>query len=258
MGFVLKKIISTLMMPLSIGIILLLVGLFYLSKSQIRRAKQFISFATVWLFTLSYAPIANLLLYPLEQLYPTCFSVPSQTHYIYVLGYGHTTDESLPLTSQIDAEAIIRLNEGIRLYKQLNGDAKLILSGYDGLFDPTSHAVMQQKLAISLGIPKHDIITVPLAKDTQEEAEAALKITQGKPLILVTSAYHMPRAIQWFIHAGLHPTPAPTYHQASLKHLNYLGIFSVDALHKSTVAFHEYLGLAWQKIQTFYHSFKSS
>jgi uncharacterized SAM-binding protein YcdF (DUF218 family) len=249
MGFVLKKIISTFLMPLPLGILFGLIGLFYLSKAHIKRARQWIGLGIVWLFIFSYTPLANLLLYPIEQQYPALHKAPDSIRYIYVLGYGHTTDKTLPITSQINAEAIVRLSEGIRLYRQLGGKAKLILSGYSGLLDPTPHALMQQRLATSLGIPKHDIITVPQAKDTQEEAESASKITQGSPLILVTSAYHMPRAIQWFKKTGLDPIPAPTYHLASLKNPNYLGFFSVDALHKNTVAFHEFLGLLWQKIK---------
>ena len=250
MGFVLKKIIASVMMPLSIGILLILTGLFYLSRSKATRAKQFISAGVAWLAIFSYAPVGDLLLIPLEQHYPSCIHAPQDTRFIYVLGYGHTTDKDLPLTSQLNREAVIRLNEGIRLYRQLEGRAKLILSGYSGLFDPTPHALMQKRLALALGIPSEDIIIVPTAKDTEDEAYAARKIAQDAPLILVTSAYHMPRALIWFEKARLHPLPAPTYHQASLKHPNYLGFFSADALRKSTVAFHEYLGLLWQVLRS--------
>jgi uncharacterized SAM-binding protein YcdF (DUF218 family) len=251
MGFVLKKIIATVLMPLPLGILFVLVGLFYLSRAHMRKSRRWITLGVLWLFVFSYAPPANLLLYPIEQQYPTLHNAPDTTGYIYVLGCGHTTDKTLPVTSQIDAEAVIRLNEGIRLYRQLDGKAKLILSGYSGLFDPTPHALMQQKLAQALGIPSEDIITIPTAKDTEDEAYAAHKIAQDTPLILVTSAYHMPRALMWFEKARLHPLPAPTYHQASLKHPNYLGFFSADALRKSTVAFHEYLGLLWQTLRSF-------
>ena len=249
MGFILKKIISTFLMPLPLAILFGLIGLFYLSKAHIKRARQWIGLGIVWLFIFSYTPLANLLLYPIEQQYPSLHKAPDSIQYIYVLGYGHTTDETLPITSQIDAEAIVRLSEGIRLYRQLGGKAKLILSGYSGLFDPTPHAIMQQKLALALGIPAQDIIVCPQAKDTEDEANAAKKISKGQPLVMVTSAYHMPRALMWFEKVGLHPIPAPTYHQASLKHPNYLGFFSADALRKSTVAFHEFLGLVWQKIR---------
>jgi len=236
-------------MPLPFGMILLLLGVWKLYQNRITAARRFLVGGVTWISLFSYGPFANLLLHPLESRYSALIEVPDEIAYIYILGYGHHTNTSLSITSQVDKEAIVRLAEGIRLYHALHGKAKLILSGYSGLHDPTPHAIMQQKLAISLGIPKKDIILVPKASDTEEEAEAAKEITRFKPMILVTSAYHMPRAIKWFHHLGLSPYPAPTYHLASVVHPNYLSLFSSDALKGSTIAIHEYLGILWQKIK---------
>jgi len=249
MGFLFKKVIATLLMPLPTAIFLGLVGLFFLSRAKVKQGTRWILGSMVWIFLFSYAPFGNLLLYQIEHQYPALGKASPDTRYIYVLGSGHHTDSNLPITAQLSSEAVVRLNEGIRLYRQLEGKAKLILSGYSGLSDPTPHALMQKKLAVALGIPAGDILMQPEAMDTQDEAEAAKKITQGKPLILVTSAYHMPRAVQWFNHAKLSPIPAPTYHQASLTHPNYLDILSAGALTQSTIAFHEFLGILWQKIK---------
>jgi len=249
MGFVLKKILSTFLMPLPIGMLLFLAALLFLRKKQPGRSKLLLASGIIWLSLFSYEPLANLLLYQLESTCPTLHQAPKQTRYIYVLGCGHNSDDTLPITSQLSTEAVIRLNEGIRLYRQLNGKAKLILSGYSGFSDPTPHALMQARLATALGVNAKDIIIRPKPKDTQEEAGAAKQIAQNQPLVLVTSAYHMPRAIHWFKKEGLHPIPAPTAHQASIKHPNYFAIFSVGALKKSTIAFHEGLGMLWQNIK---------
>ncbi len=236
-------------MPLPFGMILLLLGVWKLYQNRTSTARHLLLGGVAWLFLFSYGPFANILLHPLEHRYNALLSIPQDTAYIYVLGHAHHTNKSLSITSQVGKEAVVRLAEGIRLYQALHGKAKLILSGYTGLHDPTPHAIMQQKLALSLGIPKEAIILVPKATDTEEEAKAAKRITKHKPMILVTSAYHMPRAIKWFIHQGLHPYPAPTYHIASSIHPNYLKIFSTDALKGSTIAMHEYLGILWQKIK---------
>jgi uncharacterized SAM-binding protein YcdF (DUF218 family) len=248
-AFILKKLVSIFLMPLSIGMLLLTGGTFFLYRNKTLPARRFITMGILWLFLLSYAPFANLLLYQIEHHYPSLSHPPKGLEYIYVLGHGHTTDTTLPITSQLDKEAVVRLAEGIRLYHLTGDHAKLILSGYSGLFDPTPHAVMQQKLAQALGITQDDLILVPEAKDTQEEAEAAKRITQGEPLAVVSSAYHLPRALAFFKAEKLSVIPAPTFHQASLAHPNYLGIFSVDALKKSTIFFHELIGMLWQKIK---------
>ncbi len=236
-------------MPLPLGILIITLGLWLLYQNKTKAGRRVVLFGLGWLFLLSYDPFANLLLYPIEHRYPALLQAPKDTRYIYVLGYGHNTDKKLSLTSQIDPEAVVRLTEGIRLYRALEGKAKLIVSGYSGISDPTPHAVMQQKLAIALGIPKSALILVPTATDTEDEAKAAEKITHSKPMILVSSAYHLPRAIGWFQKEGLHPYPAPTYHLSSLTHPHYFEIFSANALKKSTIAFHEYFGMLWQKIK---------
>ena len=248
-GLLLKKAVSFFLMPLPFGMMLLLLGVWRLYQNRTAAARRFLLASIAWISLFSYAPFANLLLYPLEHRYKALLAVPQDAAYIYVLGYGHHTDTSLPITSQVDKEAVVRLAEGIRLYHALHGKAKLILSGYSGLYDPNTHAIMQQKLAHALGIPKKTIILVPKATDTEEEAQAAKRITEFKPVILVTSAYHMPRAVMWFEHLGLYPYLAPTYHLASLSHPHYLNVFSADALKKSTIAIHEYLGILWQKIK---------
>ncbi|MDQ7047433.1 MAG: ElyC/SanA/YdcF family protein [Sulfurovum sp.] len=163
------------------------------------------------------------------------------------MGGGHHTDESLPITSQVVATSVVRLNEGIRLYLQLDRKAKIIVSGYHGLHDPTEHAVMQKRLAISLGVHAKDIILHLGTRDTQEEAKAGKKLLGDKPFILVTSASHMTRALKFFTHEGLHPIPAPTNHLGSIHNLSYTNFFSSSSLRKSRIAFHELIGLVWQK-----------
>jgi len=99
---------------------------------------------------------------------------------------------------------------------------------------------------VKIGIP---VILLLGTQDTQEEAQAGKKLLGDKPFILVTSASHMPRALNFFNNEGLDPIPAPTNHLAGIQHPNYTKFFSSDALEKSRIAFHELLGLVWQKLK---------
>ena len=236
-------------MPLPLGMLFILIGLYFLFRQQFTKAKFTLLFSALWLFTFSYAPVANGLLYQIESTYPTLQHAPNEVKFIYLLGGGHNDDETLPITSQVSNEAVVRLSEAIRLYNELDGKAKIIVSGYSGPYNQTPHAVMQNKLAKSLGIPQNDIIVSPKPQDTEEEAMNAKKIIGETPFILVTSAYHMKRSMKWFEKEGLHPYPAPTYHQATKKDQEYTDIFSPLALIKSRVVFHEMLGMLWQKIK---------
>lgn len=249
MDFLLKKYVSMFLMPFPLGIALVLLGLFFLYRNKLTKAKVTLTLSILWLFIFSYPPLANILLYSIESNYPTLHQAPKNVKYIYVLGGGHHTDESLPITSQIIDVSVVRLNEGIRQYRQLNGKAKIIVSGYRGLYDPTEHAVMQKRLAVSLGVKEEDIILHLGTRDTQEEAQAGKALLGKEPFILVTSASHMTRALNFFKQEGLNPIPAPTNHLSHVEHMNYTKIFSASALKKSHILFHEYLGLIWQKMK---------
>ncbi len=77
------------------------------------------------------------------------------------------------------------------------------------------------------------------------------KIVGNHPFILVTSAYHMPRAMALFTAQHMHPIPAPTQFigltQLSIKTV----IPNASSLFLSDLAIHEYLGLWWAKINKF-------
>jgi len=249
MGFLLKKFVSMFLMPLPLGVAFIVLGLFFLYRNKLTKAKVTLTLSIIWLFLFSYPPFANTLLHSIESNNPTLHTAPKKINYIYVLGGGHHTDAELPITSQVSETSVIRLTEGIRLYHQLHKNAKIIVSGYHGLYDLTEHAVMQQKLAISLGVNEEDIILYLGTRDTQEEARAGKKLLTNEAFILVTSASHMTRALHFFTNEGLHPIPAPTNHLSNVKYPNYTKFFSSKALMKSRIVFHEYLGLLWQKLK---------
>ncbi len=236
-------------MPLPLGVAFIVLALFFLYRHKLQKAKLTLLVSFVWFFLWSYSPFVNPLLHKLEANYSTLHQAPKDIKYIYVLGGGHATDESQPITSQVYPSSVIRLNEGIRFYHQLDQKAKIIVSGYSGLYDNTPHAVMQEKLALTLGVQTEHIILRPKPKDTQEEAIAAKKLLDNEPFILVTSASHMTRAMKFFKQEGLSPLPAPTNHQTSIKELNYTDFFSSHTLMKSGILFHEVLGIIWQKLK---------
>lgn len=253
MDFLLKKCVSFFLMPLPLGVALILLTLLFLSRNQLYKAKFTLTLSLIWLFLFSYSPFVNTLLYPLENVYPALHQTPKQVRYIYVLGNGHHSDETQPITSQVSPAALVRLNEAIRLYRELQTETfvkpKIIVSGYSGMYDDTPHALMQERAALALGIPKEAILLRPKPRDTQEEALAAATLLGKEPFILVTSASHMMRAMHFFTQEGLNPIPAPTNHLASKKHPNYLDIFSAEALQNSHIVFHEVLGWMWMKLK---------
>ena len=237
------------MMPLPIGIVLIIIALLFLWRGKRRIATGTLLTAVIWLSLLSYGPFASMLLHRLESAYPPLLQAPKGMKYIYVLGGGHNSDSTLPITSQVDDDAIIRLDEAIRLYHQLDENVTIIVSGYSGYYSRIPHARMQYRLATALGVSPDRMIVIPDPRDTQEEAKAAKKLLKKRPFILVTSAFHMPRAMRWFKREGLRPIPAPAHHLTHSGETAYFEIFSPYALIMSTIFIHEEIGMLWQKIK---------
>lgn len=166
-----------------------------------------------------------------------------------VLGGGHISDAELPITSQINNISLVRLIEGIRIYRKHTG-SKLILSGGSG-FDPIPNAKIMANIAMELGVNEKDIIVESKSKDTKDEAKLIKPIVDNKPFILVTCASHMHRSILMFKKLGMNPIPAPTGHKVKNRRSPSFGSFFPNALnlHKSERAFYEYLGILWAKLR---------
>ncbi|MDD2367782.1 MAG: ElyC/SanA/YdcF family protein [Sulfuricurvum sp.] len=243
--FFLKKAFSSFLLPFPIFLILLGLSLFFWKKGSIRKAKSFFFVSLLWISLLSYTPFSSLLLFPLERTYPKIDSSHISIRYIHVLGSGHITNPTIPLESEIEPPSLIRDIEGITLYKQ-NPGIKLIFSGY-AKNDPVSNARKNAQLAIALGVNPADIILLETPKDTYEEAIAVKKIIGITPVILVTSASHMPRANALFHKAGINTIPAPTDFLVK-KEEDLFQLPSAGGLMRSERAFHEYLGLVWGRL----------
>ena len=243
--FLFKKIVSAFLLPIPIGLFLLLIAFIYLMFNSYKKAKVFSFLALLWFALLSFQPVSDAILKPLENAYPSLIETP-KVQYVLVLGSGHKSDDELSITSQIKMVGINRLVEGIRHYKNLE-NAKLIVSGYSAT-DENSHAFMQEKLAISLGVKQEDIIRLDTPKDTKEEAIEAKKIVGDNELILVTSASHMKRSFLLFKKEGLNVIASPTNHLA-YEDDSYSAYFSAKNLRNCEMAIHEYLGLLYSYLK---------
>lgn len=243
--FTIKKIISAFLLPIPIGLFLLLIAFVYLMLNSHKKAKVFLFLGLSWFVLLSFQPISNAILSPLENSFKSLIYTP-KVNYILVLGSGHKSDENLSITSQVKMVGINRLVEGIRHYKNLE-NAKIIVSGFS-IDGGDSHAMMQEKLAISLGVNPNDIIRLDSPKDTKEEAIEAKKIVNDNEFILVTSASHMKRSVLLFKKEGLNIIASPTNHLAYQDNA-YSAYFSAKNLRKAEMAIHEYIGLLYSYLR---------
>ncbi len=258
--FIFKKIISGILSPLSFSILISFLGLFFLwFTTKQKTGKILVSVGVIVLTLFSYSIIADKLLRPLERQYDRFetnrLSIASGTEnksdikYVVVLAGGHVSDPEIPLLSQINSNPLIRLIEGIRIYRKYPG-AKLLLSG-GGAFDTVYEAEVMESVAREMGISEKDIILETKSKDTKDEAVFIKPIVGNEPFVLVTTASHIPRSIALFKKLGMDPIPSPVGHLVrDDQNPSAFSLFpSTDNLKNSELAIHEYLGLTWAKFR---------
>jgi len=245
-GFLLKKFISFFLEPVGLILTLLVFGIYYFYRKEECRAERFFLTSLFLLFLFSYPPFANYLVEGLENQYSK-YDYKQNIEYIHVLGSSHDTDNSQPISSQISDTGVKRVVEGVIIHKKIL-NSKLIFTGFAGETD-TSNARMNAKLAEALGVSRKDMLINPLPRDTKEEALFTKTVVGAKPFVLVTSASHMPRAMMLFKSLGMHPIAAPTnFYKEDFR--GYLRAPNVHALYISTIAIHEYIGIAWAKLKS--------
>ena len=248
--FELKKLIATLLMPLPALLIIGVIGLLVLWFSRkTKLASGIIAFSFLGIFAVSFQPVSTSLLRPLEQEHRAFVGSSKPIDFIMVLGNGHVIDKTFPITSELSRTALMRLAEGIRIYRMYPG-SKMILSGYSG-GTTISHARMLAKVALALGVSKSDILLLETAKDTWEEARQAAVFVKQKELVLVTSASHMKRALNEFHSAGLKPYPAPTNYLAQDEVHQFWNKYMPKAIYLEQTEryWHETLGRLWQALR---------
>ncbi|MDX9795819.1 MAG: ElyC/SanA/YdcF family protein [Arcobacteraceae bacterium] len=237
MSFTLKKIISFFIMPISIGLMLCLLALYFLIANKMKKAKLFLSLTLVWFFLISFAPFSNALVKPLEDVYPKISDDIQGIEYVLLLGGDFQN----------------RAYEVLRLYQQIN-NLKIITSGYEGAKQISEAQETKEKL-IQLGVHEEDIIVQATPKDTVEEAIEVKNIIQSKPVLLVTSALHMPRAMLIFKNEGVNVIAAPT-HFLYQEEVSFYHLISAKYLLNTQQAIHEYVGILYTLLNDIYKTFK--
>lgn len=165
-----------------------------------------------------------------------------QIRYVVVLGSYYSPSGDIPVTAALGNEGVVRITEGLRLYRPLSG-ARLVLSG-GAPEGQVASALGYQSMARDFGVPAADLIVLKQPLDTGQEAEAVFAALGTEPFLLVTSASHMPRAMRLMTRVGAHAIAAPTGQRAATQQLGWrLLIPTADGLQMTEQALHEYAGL---------------
>jgi len=204
----------------------------------------------ILIFLFSLRPIPDFLIRSLENRISRG-TLPDRIDGIIILAGGIDMEASRPGLIELSSESD-RIIGGAILVKK-HPEAKLIIAGGTGYINQDENlreADYMQKLAILLGITKDRIFVERNSRNTHEHAVELLKLLPNKDnnhWVLITSAFHMPRAFACFRKAGITVIPYPVDYKTKFDKHDTLSISmllpTLDNLNRFNIALHEWLGL---------------
>jgi uncharacterized SAM-binding protein YcdF (DUF218 family) len=241
---ILSKLLDLLVAPLTWAILLGLLSLLW-SRSRPGRARLVLLLGLLQLTAFSMEPVSRWLLGRLEQRAQDSFHPDPPYDVVVVLG-GMVDSPAMARSGQLELnQAVERILQGAVLVR--DGQARQILISGGALTPTPDVAPEAEALAAWLraqGIPADRIVVEPRSRNTRENAleSAALVASHGwKRVLLVTSAWHAPRALGCFRAAGLSPDLLTVDHRGGRSgKLQWLP--RAEALSSSTDALRELLG----------------
>ncbi len=147
---------------------------------------------------------------------------------------------------QVSADGANRVLMVLRLHKWLH--LPVILSGGQVFAYAGTEADIACRLLKACGMDEKFILKEAKSRNTVENARFIRQLCIERDIrkvILVTSAYHMPRSILVFAREGMEAVPYPTDYKTDLRFEPDVFAFtpSADALRKTAVSMKEYLGI---------------
>ena len=248
MFFVLSKILGFFANPSNLIISLGLVGVVMLLTPWRRAGFWLATVSMVVLAVLGLLPIGNALLLPLEDRFPAWQAEGAAPAGIVVLGGAITPDVSAARHEVALNEAAERLTAAAALARHYP-EARIIYSGGSGalIYGEGNEAPLALALLESLGVAAERIALEDRSRNTIENAIFSKTIAQpksGQRWLLVTSAYHMPRAVGAFRSAQFPVEPYPVDWRTRGKE-DVFRLFATlgDGLRRTDTAVHEWVGL---------------
>ena len=242
----LHKILPLIFSPLFFCLFLITLGIFLRSKK--------ISLSGVILIILCSLPVvSNNLIYYLEKDYKLL--KPSEISPADAIVVLSGMVQPVKTNQNINYEfsgSVDRILAGIDLYKNNKSSFLILTRGKVPWSTGIPEGEYLKEFAIRFGIPEQNILLTSEAQNTDQEAKAVKNILSNnkKKIILVTSAFHMPRAIKVFDTAGLQPTAFAVDFKVPAKRITFLSFLpSADSFQQTSFFVREMIGRAYYHLK---------
>lgn len=250
MFFILSKLLYFVVTPTNFLILVGLAGGVLLRAGRgVRLGRGLVLFGAIGLAVAGFSPFSAWISLPLEERFPPFVADDAPVTGIIVLGGGaeaQTTSARRQIVVNDAGEREIAMADLARRYP----DARLVFSGGSGNLGDGSvaEAAVIGRYADSLGLPRTRLILEDRSRNTHENAVFAaglVKPKAGERWLLVTSAWHMPRAVGCFRKAGFAVTAHPVdYRTGGWADAGRFNSFASDGLMLLDLVVKEWIGLA--------------
>jgi uncharacterized SAM-binding protein YcdF (DUF218 family) len=247
--FIASKIFWMLASPIDLLLFGALIGVLLCFGPYVRFGRALALAAVLILAGAATLPVGMLLIAPLEDRFPPPPADLKSPEGIIVLGGALDDEASGARGETIFDEGGERLTEAIML-AQRYPEARVVYTGGSASLTgaKSTEALEARKFMAALGVAPERVTIEDKSRNTDENARFTASIVHPEPLqawIVVTSAFHMPRAIGVFEKAGFHPIAYPVAFRTVGDERDPRLIFDpAKNLHIFQLALHEWIGLA--------------
>ena len=248
MFYFVSKIVWFFLTPSNALVTFTLTGLWLMRTRRAVLGGRLAAAGAIGLLVAGLSPLGNALIWPLEERFPSYRDDGTPVAGVVVLGGtfdSEVTNGRGQMALNETGERIVALGELARRYPS----ARIVYSGGGSEFTPdtTPEATLVEKTVQSVGVVTSRVEYERASLNTYENAVYSKKIAQpkdGERWLVVTSAFHMPRAIGVFRKAGFAVVPYPVDYRTagSVSLLRPFG-FVGEGLRRTDIAAKEWIGL---------------
>lgn len=235
--------------PSNLLISLILLGLVLALSKRFRRFGIGLSLVfTLSTIVLGLLPIASYILLPLEERFPPFRDDGKPVDGIILLGGSVEAADSAARGMIVSNESAERVLETIQLAHRYPG-ARILISGGGGTVfgDGTAEAPIIAAYFKSIGIDPARMLVEDRSRTTYENAAYSIELAkpkEGERWLLVTSAWHMPRAVGVFEKVGFAVVAYPVdFRTSGGSGINRPFAFISEGLRRLDIGTKEWAGL---------------
>ena len=242
----LHKILPLLVSPLSIVLIIILIGTFFKSKKISLLGLLILIFCSVPI-------ISNKLIFYLEKDYSlqSVKDVTKADAIVVLSGMISTINSKEKLSYEFN-DSIDRILSGIDLFKEDKASFLILTNGKMPWSVGIPEGEYLKDFSIRYGIPEDRILLTDNVQNTDQEAISVKKLlkTNEANIILVTSAFHMPRAKKVFEAANIKVIPFAVDFKTLIKKITIIDFIpSANSLKDTSHFFREMIGRLYYNLK---------